>query len=128
MLCQHCNSIRFGPWPGEDSQPFGDFFYAVIHETRESFLRSLSAGCHLCIMIRGQLGNSEVDDRTCELLGADVVLRRSAKAGGSTSLSIISRLGAGLLDVINSLPGLLHEFLDCSSISALAPWTDEAMT
>ncbi len=107
MLCRRCDSIHFSPWSGGSELLFAGFVFAVLHKTRASFLQSLSAGCHLCIMIRGQLGSSEVDDRTCELLGADVVLRRrSANTSRLTSVTVISKLGSGLLDIIDPLPGL----------------------
>ena len=112
MLCARCRAISFQAKTPESlriaSGPpnQGDFVFYALHETKESFLDSISAGCHLCIMINGQLGTHSAPDKACDWLNAWVVLRRLATSRNSRSVSVLSNLGGCVLNIIDPIQGL----------------------
>lgn len=110
MLCERCSAIKFQPLVARDRN---SVFY-VLHQSRSSYIRSLSLRCKLCTLISSQLGTVELEDDICEQLSAFVVLKRrcsseggpaAATAATSHPITIISRFGSGFLTVIDPLPG-----------------------
>ncbi|KAK8029318.1 hypothetical protein PG991_006374 [Apiospora marii] len=97
-----------------------DSYFHVLHRTRSSFLASIDWGCNFCILLRSQLGLTEVDRNLVDGLEAYVALRLkiSDEADEDTdfkqpwSIAIISRLGNAVLDVIGGIPGLFKTTID----------------
>lgn len=110
MLCQSCLGIHFHR-PHQVFEPHS--YFHVLHRTRSSFLSSIDGGCNFCILVRSQLGLTEVEDNLVNVLQAYVALRLrildEADEGTDCeqpwSINIISRLGNVVLDVIGDIPG-----------------------
>ncbi|KAK8868947.1 heterokaryon incompatibility protein-domain-containing protein [Apiospora arundinis] len=113
-----CHNIRFrrqvnaiAPCP----------FYHVLHKTPASLSSSINEGCDLCILIRAQLGATEVESDLLEELKAYVVLslrildeEGEALGFGPSpwSIDIISSLGNAPLEVIDKIPDSYRNALD----------------
>ncbi|KAK7998321.1 hypothetical protein PG989_006361 [Apiospora arundinis] len=89
-------------------------FYHVLHKTQASLSSSISEGCDLCILVRAQLGATEVESDLLDELKAYVVLKlqildEEGEAMGFRpspwSIDILSSLGNAPLEVIDKLPG-----------------------
>jgi len=116
MLCVKCQSLHFQPHPAESD---ASFFIYVLHESKESFFSSVNQKCHLCCLVRGQLGKVEIPRPECDKLNAFVVLRirdgdtilRSMTDGdwseGMTlPIEILSKLGVSSLSgLVQQIPG-----------------------
>ncbi|KAK5993835.1 hypothetical protein PT974_07272 [Cladobotryum mycophilum] len=110
MPCEACAAIHFRPLKSHDfRQPQ---LFHVLHRNRQSFNKSLSEGCHLCLLISSQLDEYESDSDICDTLQAYIVLLRSGNVTNTTrvgdirSIRVASRLGTAVLDVIQPLPDL----------------------
>lgn len=111
MLCDQCQGIQFrrlSAAPNALSSIIVNT--AILHPTSDSFRNSITQGCHFCILVRAQLGATEVDNTTLDSPGAYVTLRLRILIGDedlepSWSLTIVSRLGNAVLREIDEVPG-----------------------
>jgi len=128
MLCSRCQTLRFEANPFCDRDDLDLLCYfpllCILHETRGSFLDSTAKACHLCCLIRAQLGTLEFPSPECDVIGAFVALLtdhpfsdfRQRRAGAGLgrrgvplTVSIISRLGNGsLVEVPTDMPGQIR--------------------
>lgn len=130
MLCDRCTSVifDFGPIAG----PRKDSALYILHKDHDSFLRSISLGCHLCTLIKGQLNSNhdlwDKDDPIirkylsdasivlpdiCDKLDGYIIVTAKLRENGTLSgWDIISRAGQASLNTIDPLPGL--NLLSCT--------------
>lgn len=108
MLCEQCLTIKFTT---SASNHRGMTY--ILHKTRSSFDESLARGCSLCLLIRGKLDKHESRSDVCDELAAYVVLvqywklSKNGTLQKTRSISVASRLGSAVFDVIEPIPGLL---------------------
>lgn len=111
MLCDRCQGIQLNILSAAPHTPKSVIVNtAILHETRESFHRSISQGCHFCILVRAQLDATEVEDTTGDTLKRYITLRLrihiiDEDLEPSWSITIVSRLGNAPLREIDEVPG-----------------------
>ena len=125
MLCDRCASIKFNFSPTA-GRPKDHSLY-ILHRDHDSFLRSVSLGCHLCNLIKGQLdikyedqaGDDQVLRDTADVMDAlyadqevymIVMAERPPNNTSIKDLSIVSQIGVVFLKAIGLLPGLTPLF------------------
>lgn len=131
VKCDRCRTLTFREPDREIPSHFGlqgiPRLVYVLHYTKESWSRSIAAGCHFCTLVRGQVYSCETPNKICDELGAYVVLALTLwdeienlpEYFEPMRISIISRLGVSQLKAIEDLPGewyfipdlFLHPFL-----------------
>ena len=101
--------------------------YYALHETLSSFQASIDEKCDFCILVRAQLGDTEVENSLLDGLEAYVALRLlvsdyeddDSQYEQAWSITIVSSLGNAALDVISRVPGTVISPSPVSSIAGI---------
>ncbi|KAM7208361.1 Heterokaryon incompatibility protein (HET) domain containing protein [Naviculisporaceae sp. PSN 640] len=108
VKCDRCRILSFRK-PEGHIPSLGSKLVHILHRTKESWLQSISAGCHLCTLVRGQVYNSLISSPVCDAVGAYVVLAINVWPGVDPAqdqrltVGIISKLGISSLHRIEDL-------------------------
>lgn len=137
--CHQCRTLSFREPEHEIPSLRGvSTLFHILHRTKESWLQSISSGCHLCTLVRGQVYNSDVSSPICDALGAFVVLAITVRRGGDLAndphltVKIISKLGNSGLKRIENVGGeratdpnftLMKHLVDNTKINTRRHWT-----